>query len=583
MPLIRNFDPISAETIDGATQKERKLQNWLMEVKMRVLGATIKSGGASGFSRKHKARLTLGKGIVASACVAWAMSGSLALAQANATNPSTGLLDEVDPEVAIKSGTIWDKRIINVCWENPSSRNATERQWTRSAVEDSWQAVTELKFVGWQECPSYLASGSFTSSRYLTDIRIKIEDIGPHVDVLGKRLDGLPNGMSLNFTFSNWSVGCSAASMREFCIRNIAVHEFGHAIGIAHEHNRGDSSSWCTNEPQGTDPDVYVTPWDPRSVMNYCNENWGGNGQLSALDIEGAQLFYGVPQDWSRGVLGQLLLVNGNSRRNLWQTVRVQRRGRDQSWAFGDVNGDGQTDLISMYNATIAGQQQREADVYLSNGQSFAREPTPFLSQGAVGGAPWLVGDFDGDGRDDLLSSSEGSWSISQYATGDWARVNSSNVRTNSLVVGDFSGDGKADVFRVRGAEWQVSYGATSGWTRLGSSGIDPSQFRFGDINGDGKSDIIRISGSKWYVSYGGTERWAELGSSGYPLSSLYLADLNGDGRDDVAHVSNGRVQVSYGGTSRWSLLLEGIPLGEVVFEDFNGDGTDDLFVFARN
>ena len=505
------------------------------------------------------------------------MGGAAQCGPTGMPDEPVGSLEGIDPQLAIKSGTIWGKRTINVCWENPSSKNAAEREWTRTAVRESWQSATNLEFLGWQRCPGIDPVGGNITSAVLTDIRIRIEDIGPHVDALGKRLDGMPSGMSVNFKFANWGQSC--AQQREYCIKTIAVHEFGHAIGIAHEHNRDDSSAWCTNEPQGTDPDVYVTPWDPRSVMNYCNERWSGEGKLSLLDIQGAQMFYGVREEYSGEVIGQVLFVNGASRRNQWKPVRVNKLAADQRWMFGDLNGDGKADLITFFETKIAGSMQMQADVYFANGDSFDGNPKPAVSAGPLGEHSWLVGDFDGNGADGLFNSFDGAWYSTAGDGGDWQRINSSGVGVNKLAAGDFDGDGKADIFSANGTTWKVSYGGASRWSKINSSGVKLSNLAFGDFDGDGKTDVFRSNGKVWQVSYGGASKWTQINSSGVSPDNLRIADINGDGASDVIRLGGGVLRASYGGKSKWTTVLEGVPDGDIVFADFNGDGTDDLFV----
>jgi len=89
--------------------------------------------------------------------------------------------------------TKWSSPTIPVCWENPTSTNASGRAWTQQAVEETWERHSSVIFTGWSKCNN-------TSK----GIRILIDDDGPHTKGLGNQLDGTPNGMVLNFTFNKW-------------------------------------------------------------------------------------------------------------------------------------------------------------------------------------------------------------------------------------------------------------------------------------------------------------------------------------------------------------------------------------------
>lgn len=474
---------------------------------------------------------------------------------------------------------------VPVCWESLDPSTATERGWVRTAVEETWQKVSAVRFSGWGAC----AAGS-------PGVHIGIKDTGPYTLGLGTDVDGKRDGMVLNFTFSTWSPGCQAT--RAFCIRAGAVHEFGHALGFAHEQNRPDTPSWCTAE-QGAPGDVTVGEWDLDSVMNYCNPHWTGDGRLSAVDIEGVRAAYGSGgEDWEVA-------------RSLGSSLAARQRGHDAKSAgaddilLADVSGDGRADLIFVSAAT--------GDLWVAKARGGSAAGTfDSLSawrRGALAGAArYLVADATGDGRADAIAffGDSGSFFVapstgsafSSYAL--WTSGHGAGSTTQ--LVADVTGDGRADAvaFFAATGNWWVAPSTGSAFSSYAlwksAHGVSSTKQFLADVTGDGRADAVAFfdgTGSWWVAPSTGAafSRYALWKSAhGVGSSTQLLADVTGDGRADaiVGFRARGSFWVAASlGTAFDDYALWGTGLGtalsprltRLLAADIDGDGRDDALV----
>ncbi|WP_158502150.1 FG-GAP-like repeat-containing protein [Vitiosangium sp. GDMCC 1.1324] len=364
----------------------------------------------------------------------------------------------------------------------------------------------------------------------------------------------------------------------------VVLHEFGHVFGI------GDTSV----EGGACDPG------QPNSVM--C----GSGGIPSALQ----------PDDLN-AIQEVFCMAFESSCNRRWASAMKWCYQSGDRFRTGDFNGDGRSDMLC--NNPVSGY------VWIAYASSTGRFTgtgwEKHLNWCNTTGSQLTMGDFNGDGRTDMLchNVSTGSKAIA-YANsaGSFTGTNWQSAMgwcrqpDDTFSTADFNGDGRADMHchnRATGTHW-LAYANASGqfpgtsWERrldwcLGAN----DRLHLGDFNRDGRTDLLCHNSSTGansiaYANTSGqftgptrqsTEGWC------YQSGDVFsLGDFNGDGRTDMLcrNLASGHVQVAFAdanggflGTSRewapnWCTQAGTEFLGT---GDFDGNGTDDFLCHDRN
>lgn len=331
---------------------------------------------------------------------------------------------------------------------------------------------------------------------------------------------------------------------------------------------------------------------------------------------------------------------------SLTQSWRTAPENASWSTNYGDTiaadfNGDGKTDIV-LVGDTV--NYTKFTSLHLSQGTTFLDRKIPFDT--SMNGRQLfdytasttqkftVLGDVDGDGRTDIITSYFGNQSDSIADTPIFSPDNADHMGTRlihlphgvsqwsaaerDLYSGDFNGDGRTDLL-LKGrnptvASFILISGGSSGSTtfervELGYTISDNKRLFVADFNGDGRADFAHClpvsERFEFFMSSYGTfaaepiafRRFTNFSGRTIPCHTsthgnivddydhLVVGDFNGDGNADFITPYLSEIWLSDGYAFVSSGNLGGTfgPLSNVMLPaDFNGDGKDDLFIYSN-
>ncbi len=344
---------------------------------------------------------------------------------------------------------------------------------------------------------------------------------------------------------------------------------------------------------------------------------------------------------------------------NVREQFRPYQKADFRRNVVGDFDGDGRTDAVFLDDRQLSLFLARDRDVGANDpvrgspprGVTGVLEPTWYVTdflRNAAETRSWQirgtdilrVGDFDGDGMDDLYIINLNAWNkpyvcllksfgdrfepVRRY-DGDLPGWQTRSG--DEFYVCDFTGDGRDDLLVFNGSNWSIPY---FGMLRSTGTSLQMSRrydkflpgwemgrhekFHVGDFDGDGREEVASFNTQSWsqvhFMVFSSTGTQLSLRDRHYGTipgfwqmrrnDKLHVLDFTGDDHDDFAIFNGldwGPVYLGYlqsddgklVGRRRYDNSQNHLPGWQMQRRDrwhpadVNGDGRDDLVVYNKD